>query len=132
MAECEWCGGPRAPRQKATCSAKCRGARWRWLKGIGDPPDAPPWPGSPLHGRMGEESRSNTGQVGVVATPGPRSGVNARSGLQVSHAKAVRRVAELLRVNGWLDERTSQRVAEATIAAALSSKQRDRLEARER
>lgn len=97
---CEWCGGELRPGQKTTCRASCRGGRWRWLNDVrrahGTPPEAPPWPESPLHGRMGENVRSNAPQAPAVPTPGPRSGVNARSGIMLSLRKTRATLVERL------------------------------------
>jgi hypothetical protein len=111
---CDWCGGPlRADAQPTaeTHGGRCRAARWKYRN---------------QYGRNGN-------------TPGPRSGENARSGLQVSYGKAV----DVL--EAWLyrlypitaDEDNEQdrreaarREAELVMKAALSEKQRKRLEAR--
>jgi hypothetical protein len=127
MTECEWCGGPRRPQQKTTCSAPCRAGRWRWLTGVtragGAPPEAPPWPGSPLHGRMGEKGRSNTSQVPSAPRPGPRSGANARSGVMLAYWKAVRAA------RGAVGEPTLADAVERALTDALAPTQRRKLEA---
>lgn len=64
-------------------------------------------------------------QKGVRTAEAPRSGP---SGLQVSYRKAVKRVAELLAVNGWVQRRDAEHVATLTLRAALPDRQRERLE----
>jgi hypothetical protein len=123
---CEWCGGPRRPQQQ-TCSAPCRAGRWRWLTGVtragGAPPEAPPWPGSPLHGRMGEKGRANTSPAPSMPAPGPRSGVKARSGTMISFWKAVRAARGAVREPALAD------AVEKALTDALAPAQRRKLEA---
>lgn len=116
---CEWCGSELPPRKSTTCTSKCRGGRHRWLHGIGNPPSPPPWVGSPLHDRMGEQG---IGQGGEAKAPGPRSGMNARSGLQVSVPKMRRLLMSRLNL--------TPEGATALLREALSDKQRARLEDR--
>lgn len=103
---CEWCGTG-TDGKKATCGSAHRGARWRWLKGIGN--DAPPWPGSPLHGRYGENGRP-------AAAPISPAGAN--------HADAaeLRRVQRERNAATGRAERALRRAedAEATAAAVLA------------
>lgn len=125
---CEWCGADAGTRD--TCTSSHRGARWRYLKGIGN--DEPPWAGSPLHGRRGEldpavieeaklereleAARAELERARSEKRPGPRSGANARSGAVVSYWRAH---AAIVRA-GFTDEG-----AHAILLPALGQRQRE-------
>lgn len=127
---CEWDGTPLRPAQKATCSDRCRAARWRWLNDVHTAkgaPDAPPWRESPLHGRRGEKTRSNAPATNAAAAPGPRSGANARSGIMLPYRKAVRVAREALRGH----DPAAVDIVERALTQALAPTQRRKLEARD-
>lgn len=155
MSQCEWCG---TDSKNATCGSAHRGARWRFLRDIGN--DEPPWVSSPLHGRRGEldpaarvaaEAMAEEARVErqrdealaaaeraqadleAATAPGPRSGSNARSGLILSYSKAVTAAADAVTdaiEHGMTVERARNEI-ELALRGALSDKMRAKLEARD-
>lgn len=157
MHRCEWCG---TDSKNATCGSAHRGARWRFLRDIGN--DEPPWVSSPLHGRRGEldpaarvaaEAMAEEARVErqrdealaaaeraqadleAATAPGPRSGSNARSGLILSYSKAVEAAQDALATHVIIASGCSREEARAEIEnalrGALSDKMRSKLEARD-
>lgn len=110
---CEWCGDHLEPPKTRACKPAHRAEIHRYLN---DHPHAktPTWDGSPLHGRRGESKRANASQARR----------RKPSGVQLAYFRTHRLLVSRLNL--------SPDTATALLKDALSTKQRERLEARER
>lgn len=127
MRRCEWCGGEIPASKKPTtltCSGEHKAKRWRFLNDYRGPngdrpaPEAPPWDESPLLAAKAARTRSRTGS-------------RARSGAQVSFRKAVNEVAVAIADAFETTDAAAALIAARGLRAALSPRQRERLEARD-